>query len=159
MGSLVVLPDRAGAAAQPAHLAAILKDRNTPGFFEVELRPHLRGDGPSHRQIDTLASRAPLSVHGAGLGIGGEDPHSRVMLGRLHRFCERHPATAISEDLMLSAQDGPTAILTRICDQIDLAHEVLRRPLLLGNPGPRSCPGRSGEEEADLLSQIVHRTG
>jgi uncharacterized protein (UPF0276 family) len=169
IGSLIALPDRAGAAFQPAHFTGILQDSRPPGFFEVRSEPSMRVAGPSNRQIERLHTIAPLSVYGAGLSIGGDDPIDRGLLEDLCRFCKRHRPDSIAEQFVISATDHPEravsplahsqAILGRVCDQIDLIQDVLRHAILLENPVIQSRPREGAISEAHLLSRIVNRTG
>lgn len=169
LGSLVALPDRAGAAVQPTHFADILQDSRPPSFFEVRSETFMRAAGPSNRQIERLHALAPLSVYGAGLSIGGEDPIDRDHLEGLRKFCKRHQPGGIAEQFLISTMHGPLrtasplahsqAILSRVCDQIDLVQEALRHPILLENPVIQTPPLAGALSEADLLTKIVNRTG
>jgi uncharacterized protein (UPF0276 family) len=169
LGSLVALPDRAGAAFQPAHFADILEDIRPPSYFEVRSESSMRAVGPSNRQIERLHALAPLSIHGASLSIGGGDPIDRDLLEDIRKFCKRHRPESISEQFVISTTDGSVragsplahsqAILSRVCDQIDFVQDALRLPVLLENPIIQSPLREGAITEADLLTRIVNRTG
>ncbi len=165
----------AGIGAKPAHLAALLRaDRpwalGAGAFFEVHAENCMADGGPYLRQLDRLRERAPLSVHGVGLSIGGPEPLDEAHLARLQRVLGRFEPRWFSEhlawsthggrwfaDLLPLRHDRPT--LQRVCEHVDQVQSRLDRRLLLENPS-RYLEWRGATmDEASFLAEVVRRTG
>jgi uncharacterized protein (UPF0276 family) len=68
------LPQRAGLGLKPEHFAHVHAFQPDVGFFEVHAENYLMAGGPMHHHLTRIRERYPLSIHGVGLSIGGEDP-------------------------------------------------------------------------------------
>ena len=68
------LPARAGLGLKPEHYEAIIAGEPDVGFFEVHAENYMGAGGPSHRYLEDIAARYPLSLHGVGLSIGAARP-------------------------------------------------------------------------------------
>jgi uncharacterized protein (UPF0276 family) len=164
------LPSRAGIGFKPQHFDAIDADDAPPAFFEVHAENYLGAGGLPHAQLAALRMRAPISVHGVGLSLGGTTPPDAAHLARIAALLRRHDAAVYSEHLAWSTHDGrffndllplcyDAATLARVCAHIDEVQVRLSRRLLLENPSTYLEFERSTFEEADFLAQIVRRTG
>lgn len=164
------LPARAGIGFKPQHFDAIAADDAPPAFFEVHAENYLGAGGLPHAQLSALRARAPISVHGVGLSLGGATPPDAAHLARIATLLRRHDAAVYSEHLAWSTHDGrffndllplcyDAATLARVCAHIDEVQLRLGRRLLLENPSTYLEFERSTFEEPDFLAQIVRRTG
>ena len=164
------LPSRAGIGFKPLHFAAIDADDAPPAFFEVHAENYLGAGGLPHAQLAALRARAPISVHGVGLSLGGTTPPDAAHLARIAALLRRHDAAVYSEHLAWSTHDGrffndllplcyDKATLARVCAHIDEVQLRLGRRLLLESPSTYLEFERSTFDEADFLAQIVRRTG
>jgi uncharacterized protein len=164
------LPPRAGIGFKPEHFAAIEETQPDLGFLEVHAENYMGAGGPPLRQLAALRARYPLSLHGVGLSIGGEDAPDEDHLTRLAGLIERFEPESFSEhlawsshgpyyfnDLLPIAYDRPT--LDRICDHVDRVQERLRRPMLLENPSTYLGFAASTMSEIDFIAAIARRTG
>jgi uncharacterized protein (UPF0276 family) len=165
-----VLPARAGLGLKPQHYREILETLPLVGFFEVHAENYMGDGGLPHRYLEQIRARYPLSVHGVGLSIGGDQPLDRVHLGRLRRLIDRYEPESFSEhlawsthdtvflnDLLPVPYDAPT--LRRVCEHIDEVQETLGRRMLLENPSTYIVFEQSDLSETDFLSEISRRTG
>ena len=165
-----VLPARAGLGLKPQHYREVLETSPPVGFFEVHAENYMGAGGPPHRYLEQIRARYPLSVHGVGLSIGGDQPLDRTHLARLYRLIERYEPESFSEhlawsthdtvflnDLLPVPYDRPT--LRRVCEHIDEVQDALGRRMLLENPSTYITFEQSCLSEIDFLSEIVCRTG
>lgn len=164
------LPSAAGASFKPQHFAAVRADAHPPAFIEVHAENYFADGGPGHRQLEALADRLPLSVHGVGLSLGGSAPLDAEHLQTLRRLCDRYRPAAFSEHLAWSSCEGEfladllpvpltAARLQLVAAHIDEAQQALGRPLLIENPSSYLA-FRCGElAEAEFLAALVLRTG
>jgi uncharacterized protein (UPF0276 family) len=165
-----VLPARAGLSLKPQHYREILETLPPVGFFEVHAENYMGDGGPPHRYLEQIRAHYPLSVHGVGLSIGGDQPLDKAHLGRVRRLIERYEPESFSEHLAWSAHDtvflndllpvpydAPT--LRRVCEHIDEVQETLGRRMLLENPSTYIAFEQSDMSEIDFLCEIARRTG
>jgi uncharacterized protein (UPF0276 family) len=129
------------------------------------------GDGGApHRMLTELRMRAPLSVHGVALSIGGAGPLNREHLARLKRVVDRYEPALLSEHLAWSTHDGVylndllpvpynAEALARVSDHIDEVQGRLQRRILLENPSTYVAFEDSTLSEVEFLREIVNRTG
>jgi len=139
-------------------------------FFEVHAENYMVAGGPFLRHLQAVRERWPLSIHGVGLSIGGEEPLDTAHLDRLADLVERFEPRWFSEHLAWSSHGGrwfndllplpyDPATLQRVCDHIDQVQERLARTLLLENPSTYVEFAASTMDEAGFLAEVVRRTG
>jgi uncharacterized protein len=164
------LPARAGLSLKPQHYREIFETSPSIGFFEVHAENYMGAGGPPHRYLEQIRARYPLSLHGVGLSIGGDQPLDWPHLARLRCLIDRYEPDSFSEhlawsthdtvflnDLLPVPYDGRT--LTRVCDHIDEVQSALGRRMLLENPSTYIVFEQSDMSEIDFLSEIASRTG
>jgi uncharacterized protein (UPF0276 family) len=168
--SLGVLPARAGLGLKPQHCRDIVETLPPVGFFEVHAENYMGDGGPPHRYLEQIRAHYPLSVHGVGLSIGGDQPLDKAHLTRLRRLIERYEPESFSEHLAWSTHDTvflndllpvpyDRLTLRRVCDHISEVQESLGRRMLLENPSTYIAFDQSDMAEIDFLSAIARRTG
>src|SRR5262249_36489993 len=139
------IPPRAGVGLKPEHYRTILETDPDMGFFEVHAENYMGAGGPPHRYLAAIRDRYPLSLHGVGLSIGGEEPPNRAHLARVKHLVERYEPGLFSEHLAWSTHEGAffndllpvpytDETLARVVRHIDEVQETLGRSLLLENP-------------------------
>jgi uncharacterized protein (UPF0276 family) len=159
----------AGVGLKPQHFRDILDTHPALGFFEVHAENYLGAGGPFHHYLGRIAERYPLSVHGVGLSLGG-DQLDLAHLDRVAALLARYEPRWFSEHLAWS-RHGPVCLndllpvvydaasLDRVCEHIDLVQERLRRRLLLENPATYLESRASTLPEVAFISEVVRRTG
>jgi uncharacterized protein (UPF0276 family) len=126
--------------------------------------------GPFHHYLTRIRSHYPLSIHGVGLSIGGEEPLDETHLDRLAALITRYEPQSFSEHLAWSSHADvflndllpapyDAATLNRVCDHIDRVQERLQRRMLLENPATYVEFAASTMAEADFIAAVVRRTG
>lgn len=164
------LPLAPGLGFKPQHLAALLSDPGPVRWLEIHAENYMGAGGRPLAQLRLLAERFAISVHGVGLGIGGEGPLDAGHLQRLAALCGWLQPARFSEHLAWSSHDGAylndllplpytAATLARVCDHIDQVQEVLGRQMLLENPSVYLGFAHSEMAEVDFLRAIAARTG
>jgi uncharacterized protein len=164
------IPARAGAGLKPEHISEILETKADIGFFEVHAENYMGAGGPPHRQLEEIRKDYPLSLHGVGLSIGGENSLDKEHLQRLAALNKRYEPGLFSEHLAWSTHDAtyfndllpvpydlPT--LDRVCDHIDEVQVVVGRRMLLENPSTYVAFEQSTMSELEFLKEIARRTG
>ncbi|MET1412774.1 DUF692 domain-containing protein [Roseibium sp. HPY-6] len=165
-----VIPARAGVGLKAEHIREILDTDADIGFFEVHAENYMGAGGMPHRQLEAIRERYPLSLHGVGLSIGGEQPLDAEHLKRLAVLNQRYEPGLFSEHLAWSSHDTTyyndllpvpydQATLDRVCDHIDEVQEVVGRKMLLENPSTYVAFQQSTMSEIEFLKQITKRTG
>ena len=164
------VPARAGAGLKAEHVEDILSTKANIGFFEVHAENYMGQGGVPHRQLSDIRDNYPLSLHGVGLSIGGEDPLNMAHLQRLSVLNKRYQPGLFSEHLAWSSHDETylndllpvpydDATLNRVCDHIDQVQEVVGRQMLLENPSTYVAFKQSTMSEIDFIKIIAKRTG
>ncbi|MGY2271906.1 MULTISPECIES: MNIO family bufferin maturase [Pseudomonas] len=164
------LPRRAGLGLKHEHFLEVLETSPDIGFFEVHAENYMVAGGPFHHYLGLIREQYPLSLHGVGLSIGGEDPLDREHLARLAALIERYQPHSFSEHLAWSSH-GPvflndllplaydSATLQRVCEHVDQVQSTLKRAMLLENPSTYLQFQRSTLDETDFISEVIRRTG
>jgi len=164
------LPARAGLGLKPQHVPEILATRPDVGFFEVHAENYMVDGGPMHDQLGRIRALYPLTLHGVGLSIGGEQAPDSVHLDRLAALVARYQPAVFSEHLAWSSHGGvffndllplpwTAATLQRVCDHVDQVQSRLQRTLLLENPATYVEFSASTFSEAQFLGELLRRTG
>ena len=164
------VPARAGAGFKAEHADDILSTKAEIGFFEVHAENYMGAGGVPHRQLSEIRDKYPLSLHGVGLSIGGEDALNMAHLQRLSDLNKRYQPGLFSEHLAWSSHDGAylndllpvpydEATLNRVCDHVDQVQEVVGRQMLLENPSTYVAFEQSTMSEIDFIKAIAKRTG
>jgi uncharacterized protein len=164
------LPAAPGVGYKPQHFAAILANPGPVEWLEVHAENYMGDGGRPLAQLDHLAARMPVSVHGVGLSIGGEAPPDRDHLARLKRLCDRVDPASFSEHLAWSTHEGAylndllplpytAATLARVCAHVDQVQTTLQRRMLLENPSTYLAFAETEMDEIDFLAAIARRTG
>lgn len=164
------LPAGAGIGAKPAHYDALLADPRPPAFIEVHAENFLGAGGAPHAWLRAVRERLPLSIHGVGLSIGGDQPLDERHLGRVAALVEHYQPHSFSEHLAWSSHGQnhfndllPLAYdqrsLQRVCDHVGQIQERLRRRILIENPATYVEFEASTISEPDFLAELVRRSG
>lgn len=164
------LPAGVGLGLKLQHADTILAEHPPLAFFEVHAENYMVAGGPRHHYLERIRARYPLSIHGVGMSIGGEEALDREHLARLARLVARYQPEAVSEHLAWTGHGGhfandllplayTPASLQRVCDHIGQIQDCLQRPILLENPATYLTLAESSLEEADFINQAVRRSG
>jgi uncharacterized protein (UPF0276 family) len=164
------LPAAAGVGFKPQHYTDILDKSGAVQWLEIHAENYMGDGGRPLAMLRYLAQRFPISVHGVGLSIGGEDALDPDHLARLKHLCDWLNPASFSEHLAWSTHGAEflndllplpytAATLRRICDHIDQVQQTLGRQMLLENPSSYLRFAASTYEEPDFLAEIAKRTG
>ena len=164
------IPIRAGVGLKPQYYREIIETRPDIGWFEVHPENYMCDGGPPHHYLSRIRQDYPLSLHGVGLSLGGDDPLSQSHLERLKRLIDRYQPGQFSEHLAWSTHDDiffndllplpyTEETLKRVCEHIDHAQTFLKTRLLLENPSTYIRFAHSDIPETEFLDEIAKRTG
>lgn len=164
------LPSAVGVGYKPRHFSDIIADPGPVSWLEIHAENYMGDGGRPIAQLRRLAERFPVSVHGVGLSIGGENPPDPDHLARLKRLLGWLRPASFSEHLAWSTHDCgylndllplpyTEATLSRVADHVALVQEVIGRRMLLENPSTYLAFAESDMNEVDFLAEIARRTG
>ncbi len=163
-------PRKAGAGFKHEHLADILRDERSVGFFEVHAENMMCKGGAPHAAFETLRQDYPVFVHGVGLSIGAKGALDKDHLERLKVVVERYEPQVVSEHLAWSTHDTTyyndllpvpydQNTLDRVVQHVNEVQDYLGRDILLENPSTYVAFNTSTMSETDLIHEIAKRTG
>ncbi len=164
------LPAAPGVGYKPQHFTQILEQPAPVTWLEIHAENYMGDGGRPLAQLRHLSEQFPISVHGVGLSIGGEDPLDADHLARLKHLVGWLNPASFSEHLAWSTHDShflndllplpyTPDTLTRVCDHIDQVQEVVGRQMLLENPSSYLAFEESTISEPEFLREICDRTG
>lgn len=164
------LPHAPGVGFKPQHFEALRSDPGDVAWIEIHAENYMGDGGRPLAQLEALAERFAISVHGVGLSIGGAGPLDADHLARLKRLCDRVQPAAFSEHLAWSTHGAqflndllplPYTMdtLATVVDHIDQVQDVLGRQMLLENPSSYLTFADSDLHECEFLAEIARRTG
>ena len=164
------MPVRTGIGLKAEHVQDILESLPALGFLEVHAENYMGAGGAPHVFLARLRERYPLSIHGVGLSIGGEERLSETHLDRLAQVLARYEPQSFSEHLAWSTHDSAylndllpvaydAATLQRVARHIDVVQERLGCRMLLENPSTYVAFSSSTWDEVAFLAEVVRRTG
>jgi uncharacterized protein len=167
----ILLPSpSAGVGLKRQHAQDILEGDAAVDFFEIRGEDYMGAGGPPHSLLRLVRQRYPISVHGAGLSLGGEQRVDRAHFRRLRDLIDRYQLCLVSEQLGWSMHDGVffsellplpynDEVLDRVCNRIDDVQRTLGAQLLLENPPAYVAFEASTMSEVEFLRRIVRLTG
>jgi uncharacterized protein (UPF0276 family) len=167
--SFDALPPRPGVGYKSQHFADILADAGPVGWLEIHAENYMGSGGRPLAQLAHLAHQFPISVHGVGLSIGGEDALDADHLARLKHLCDWLNPASFSEHLAWSTHDArffndllplpyTQSTVARVADHIAQVQDTLGRQMLLENPSSYLAFAESTMSETDFLADVVRRT-
>lgn len=139
-------------------------------WFEVHPENYMVAGGPRLTWLERIRSRRPLSLHGVGLSLAGDECPDREHLARYRALIDRFEPFVVSEHLAWSQRGGvyhpdllpvprSREMLTLVCRHIDEAQNALGRRLLIENPTAYLPMAGHDWDEVDFLTEIARRTG
>ena len=160
----------AGLGLKPQHYADALSDPAAGIWFEVHPENYFCAGGPRHAHLTAIRARHPLSLHGVGLSLAGDERPDRPHLLALRDLIDRYEPFVVSEHLAWSRRGGTwrpdllpfprtKAALMRIASHIDETQTALGRRILVENPSLYLALKGHDYPEADFLIELGARTG
>ena len=164
------IPARAGVGLKSCHVEDILKSDADVGFFEIHAENYMGAGGLPHAQLRAIRDKYPLSVHGVGMSIGGENPIDQAHLARFRAVIEAYKPGMVSEHLAWSTHDDvfyndllpvPYTPLTlaRVVDHVKQVQDAIGRQILIENPSTYMVFSESTIAEVDFMARIAEQSG
>ncbi len=164
------LPKRPGVGYKPDHFTDLMNDPGAVGWLEIHAENYMGDGGRPIAQLQKLAERFAISVHGVGLSIGGEAPLDVAHLARLRHLVDWLDPASFSEHLAWSSHGNQflndllplpytAQTLARVADHINQVQDHLGRRMLLENPSSYLTFTESEMTETAFLAAICDRTG
>ena len=160
----------AGLGFKPEYFDDALARPTAGQWYEVHAENYMVAGGPRLAMLEAIRNAFPVSVHGVGLSLAGDDDPDTQHVARLCEVVRRVEPFVVSEHLAWSSFEGQAfpdllpfprtrAALDRITRNIDIVQASLGRRILIENPSLYlQLPGHEWPE-AEFLSELVRRTG
>lgn len=114
-------------------------------WFEVHPENYMVDGGPRLKWLEAIRRDKPLSLHGVGLSLAGDEAPDTEHLARLKTLADRFEPFIMSEHLAWSRGGGvyhpdllpfprTRQMLKRVSDNVGRAQDALGRRLLIENP-------------------------
>ena len=158
-----------GIGLRAPHVSALMSERPAVGFLEVHSENYMGGGAPL-RQLESARREWPISLHGVGLSLGSANGIDARHLARLANLADRIAPSLVSEHLSWSVADGSylndllplpytAESLAIVTDNVAVAQDWLRRPLLIENPSAYLAFAHAELGEAEFLAALARQTG
>lgn len=168
--SLNMLPPGPGVGYKAQHIAHIMENAAPVSWLEIHAENYMGEGGRPLAQLRLLAEHFPISVHGVGLSIGGEQKLDPDHLKRLKKLCDWLNPASFSEHLAWSTHEGAflndllplpynKQTLANVVDHVSQVQDVLGRKMLLENPSAYVSFSLTDMDEVDFLSEVAARSG
>jgi uncharacterized protein (UPF0276 family) len=139
-------------------------------WFEVHPENYMVEGGPRLSWLERIRASRPLSLHGVGLSLAGDERPDPAHLVRFRSLIDRYEPFVVSEHLAWSRRGGVyhpdllpiprnADMLSGVCAHIDEAQEALGRRLLIENPTAYLALADHQWDEVEFLVEIASRTG
>lgn len=160
----------AGLGLKPQHYAEAISESAAGAWFEVHPENYMCDGGPRHAALAAVRERHPLSLHGVGLSLAGDEPPDEAQLARLRHLVDRYEPFLVSEHLAWSRRRGAynpdllpfprtSAALARVAEHIDRTQEALGRRILIENPSLYVALDGHDLSETEFLIDLCRSTG
>lgn len=139
-------------------------------WFEVHPENYMVEGGPRLHWLERIRRVRPLSLHGVGLSLAGDERPDRAHLARFRALIDRFEPFVVSEHLAWSRRGGvyhpdllpvprSDEMLALVCDNVDAAQTALGRAILIENPTAYLALEGHDWDEVGFLAEIARRTG
>ncbi|ANC52393.1 MAG: hypothetical protein ACJAVC_000784 [Brevundimonas sp.] len=139
-------------------------------WFEVHPENYMVDGGPRLKWLEAIRREKPLSLHGVGLSLAGDEAPDPEHLARLKTLADRFEPFLMSEHLAWSRGGGvyhpdllpfprTRQMLKRVSDNVARAQDVLGRRLLIENPSLYLDLKGHEMGEVDFLVELAAATG
>jgi uncharacterized protein (UPF0276 family) len=159
----------AGLGLRGPHVAAVLASPPPVGWWEVHSENYFGGGEPV-AALERVRECYALSLHGVGMGLGSRAAPDVRHLQRVKTLVARVEPALVSEHLCWNRSgdqcfndllpvprvDGAAAL---VAEHIDRVQNALGRPILIENVSTYIAFEGETCTEADLLAELVARTG
>ncbi|MDR3426510.1 DUF692 domain-containing protein [Silvimonas sp.] len=167
--ALTTLPLAAGLGLRSPHIQTVLAQPQAVAWWEVHSENHFGGGAPL-AVLAQIRRDYPVSLHGVGLGLGSPGPLDARHLEQLATLVAAIEPAAVSEHLAWNRYNGQcfndllpvprlAGVLDNLCANIDQLQQRLKRPVLLENVSSYVVFAEETITEAELLAELVQRTG
>lgn len=139
-------------------------------WFEVHPENYMIDGGPRLKWLEAIRREKPLSLHGVGLSLAGDEAPDPEHLARLKTLADRFEPFIMSEHLAWSRGGGvyhpdllpfprTRQMLKRVSDNVARSQDALGRRLLIENPSLYLDLKGHEMGEVDFLVELAAATG
>ena len=164
-------PHKIGVCLHPAHYSFLEKRPNiSASWFEASSESYMNSYGRPRDVLNLVRQDYPVALHGTGMNLGSSQGLQYDYLKRLCDLAEQIEPFAVSDHFcwtgvaethlhdLLPLPLTEEAIQT-VVQNIDIAQNALRRPLLLENIATYFSFRHNEMSESHFISEVVRRSG
>jgi len=159
-----------GLSLKPQHFGDALACTREALWFEVHAENYFVAGGPRLAGLMRVRERHPVSLHGVGMSLAGDQPPAAGHLAHWLELIRRIEPVLVSEHLAWSSWQGvclPDLLpvvrtkqaLQRIADHVGQAQDALGRALAIENPTHYLRIDGHEYSEVDFLTELARRSG
>lgn len=159
-----------GLGLRRTHYADFVSGDVPVDFVEIISENYMVDGGNPLRVLDQVRAKLPVIMHGVSMSIGSAHGLDRDYLERLRALANRIEPLWVSDHLCwtrTSAHNSHDLLplpytaeaLDLVCDNVDLAQNILGRPMLLENPSSYLAFPEDEMAEWEFLSALSRRSG
>lgn len=170
-GSIAMTPvPTVGLGLKARHYDEALASAAAGLWFEVHPENYMVDGGPRLKWLEAIRREKPLSLHGVGLSLAGDEAPDPEHLARLKTLADRFEPFIMSEHLAWSRGGGvyhpdllpfprTRQMLKRVSENVGRAQDALGRRLLIENPSLYLDLKGHEMGEVDFLVELAAATG
>ena len=159
-----------GIGLRSLHVAHILEQKPEMPWFEVLMDNHTARGGLIPRQLAAVRENYPLSLHCVGMSLGGVNPLNMHYLETVRRMMHAYSPLQVSDHLCFTHHGDhhfndllpipfTAESLDHVSDRINTVQDFLGTRILVENVSSYLQYSSSEMNEAEFLTELVHRTG
>ena len=164
------IPSQAGVGFKTEHAADIFAAPGDVAWFEVHPENYMVAGGARLKQLELLRQDYPLSLHGVGLSLGGEEPLDQAHLKALRALVDRYEPGLVSEHIAWSSHEGlyladllPPPLteqsLAALIDAVTQVQDAVGQRILIENPTSYLALPQNSIDEITFISEAARRGG
>jgi uncharacterized protein len=159
-----------GLGLRKEHHAEFLRDAQPVDFVEVISENFMACGGRPLRTLDAVRERYQVIMHGVSMSLGSASGLDRAYLAELKALTDRVQPLWVSDHLCWTGTAGHNShdllplpytdeALATCAANIQIAQNVLERPLLVENPSSYVTFAESTMSEWAFLAELTRQTG
>ena len=170
MGFEQKIAGKIGLGFRPVHYRQVVEDLPKVDWFEVITENFLGAGGRPHFFLEKLREHYPVVLHGVGLSLGSLDAFEPNYIQAWKELIHNIQPSLVSDHLCWTMHAGHNShdllpvpytkeSLHHISKRIQMAQDLIQRPLLIENPSAYVAFATDEYLEAEFIALLCKSTG
>lgn len=159
-----------GIGLRSPHYQVIVDTRPDISFLEIHSENYFNAHSKNHYYLEQIASYYPMSFHGIGLSLGGNEAINKQHLKKLKTLIDRFQPALVSDHLSWCSLQGnffndllpvpyTKEALNCFIDNVNQVQDYLQRQILVENPSSYLEYKNLEMNEPEFINEISKQTG